>query len=131
MERIPAAVIDKLCEALAAGNHRTTSCVYAKLSYSLFEKWMKAGESEEGTGSLADEFRWKILQAEVRPEIIATSRLIRSNDIQAFKWWLERRHGGRWARRARKAKEDQRLQRELMKQDTDRLLELLEDRNKK
>lgn len=126
-EPVPPQTVDRLCQALAAGNFRTIACVHAKLPSATFDKYMEAGALEDGQQTPAALFRQRVLEAEARAEMTFLLRILRSGEIDALKWWLARRHPGRWDRKgAKKLRDDQRVDRELMRRETEKLFALLE-----
>lgn len=93
-----------LCEALKAGNYRTTACQIAGISYATFNNWMKRGgddedgeriEFEEPYRGFVDDVRSAEAQGEA--ELLETIRLAARQDWKAASWILSKKKKDHWS----------------------------------
>lgn len=92
-------LVEKLCQALAAGNYRTPSAEWAGIAPRTFHEWMRLGK-EQKTGKYRD-FRRRVLEAEKSAEIRSIGLVMKAaaEDPRHAEWWLERKFPQRWGRR--------------------------------
>lgn len=98
--KLSAEVMDKLCQALSAGNFRTPAAEWAGIAASTFHEWMRRGK-EEKAGEYRD-FRRRVIEAEKSAEIRAVGLVMKAaaEDARHAEWWLERKFNARWGRKA-------------------------------
>lgn len=91
--------MDKLCQALAAGNFRNVAAEWSGIGVRTFRDWMKRGK-EQKTGPYRD-FRRRVLEAEKQAEIRVVGLVMKAaaEDPKHGEWWLERKFPERWGRR--------------------------------
>lgn len=91
--------IEKLCQALSAGNWRRVAAEWAGMSYRVFSEWMQRGK-RQARGKYRN-FRRQVLEAEKRAEIRAVGIVMQAaqQDARHAEWWLERKLPMRWGRR--------------------------------
>lgn len=92
-------VVDKLCQALSAGNYRNVAAEWAGISQSTLRHWMQTGK-EQKAGPYRD-FRRRVLEAEKAAEIRAVGLVMQAakDDARHAEWWLERKFNARWGRK--------------------------------
>lgn len=92
-------VVDKLCQALSAGNYRQVAAEWAGISQSTLREWMRLGK-EQKKGPYRD-FRRRVLEAEKAAEIRAVGLVMQAakDDARHAEWWLERKFNERWGRK--------------------------------
>lgn len=93
--------VEKLLQALRAGNFRNVAAEWAGISQRVFREWMAKGKDEKA-GSFRD-FRRRVLEAEKAAEIRAVGLLMKAaeHDAKHASWWLERKFPERWGRKER------------------------------
>jgi len=84
-------VVERITQALRAGNTRRASCAYAGISEDTLSTWMKQ----------KPDFADAIEKAEADAEVRNVAIIQRTADTtwQAAAWWLERRRKGDWSAR--------------------------------
>jgi hypothetical protein len=84
-------VVQRITQALRAGNTRRASCAYAGISEDTFAVWLKD----------IPEFSDSIKKAEGDAEVRNVAIIQRAADTtwQAAAWWLERKHKAEWSSR--------------------------------
>lgn len=92
-------VVEKLCQALSAGNYRNVAAEWAGISVGTLHDWMRRGK-EQRTGKFRD-FRRRVLEAEKAAEIRAVGLVMQAakDDARHAEWWLERKFNERWGRK--------------------------------
>ena len=95
-------VRDRLCSALADGNHFDTACSYAGIGYSTFRSWMVAAQESDAEPKLL-EFLEVITRAMHEAEFYAVKSVKdqMTKDWRAAIAFLERRFPQKWGRRER------------------------------
>lgn len=94
-------VVDKLLQALRAGNFRNVAAEWAGIEDRTLRNWMAKGQAEK-KGRHRDFFR-RVMEAEQAAEIRAVGLLMKAaeNDAKHAAWWLERKFPERWGRKDR------------------------------
>lgn len=92
-------VVEKLCQALSAGNYRNVAAEWAGISARVLREWMRRGK-EQKAGPFRD-FRRRVLEAEKAAEIRAVGLIMKAaqDDPRHAEWWLERKFNDRWGRK--------------------------------
>ncbi len=91
--------VDRLLQALRAGNYISTACQFAGIDESAYYRWMERGESES-SGTHYD-FRERVLEARSAAEVeslVQIRQAANSGTWQAAAWYLERSFPHRWGR---------------------------------
>lgn len=91
--------VDRLLQALRAGNYITVACQFAGIDESAYYRWMERGESE-ASGTHHD-FRERVLEARSSAEVeslVQIRQAANSGTWQAAAWYLERSFPHRWGR---------------------------------
>lgn len=86
------ATVKKITDALAAGNTRKASCLYAGIDQKTFETWVKR----------YSDFSEAVENAESRAEVGHVANIAqaaRKGNWTASAWWLERRRHEDWGRK--------------------------------
>jgi hypothetical protein len=81
----------ELLQALRLGNTRTAACKYVQIPLQRLDVWMRR----------SDQLRVSVEQAEAAAELRVVGHLVQlvdAGDIQAIKFWLERRRPEHWGR---------------------------------
>lgn len=96
-----AEAVERLLQALRAGNFRNVAVEWAGVGERTFREWMAKG-GEQKAGKFRD-FRRRVMEAEQAAEIRAVGLLMKAaeNDAKHAAWWLERKFPERWGRRDR------------------------------
>lgn len=106
--KLTLAVIDRLSEALRAGNFAEAACEYAGISYQQYRRWLLAAE-EPDASDLLIEFREAVVKARATAEIRNVAMIQRAAQDpklwSAAAWWLERSNPQRWGKRQTIAQE--------------------------
>jgi hypothetical protein len=91
--------VDKLCQALMAGNFRSVACEWAGISFRAMRDWMQRGKQQK-KGKFRD-FRRRVLEAEKQAEIRVVGLVMKAaaEDPKHGQWWLERKFPERWGRK--------------------------------
>jgi transposase len=84
-------VVQRITQALRAGNTRRASCAYAGISEDSFSRWM------QDNATFADAIKKAEGDAEVRN--VAIIQKAADTTWQAAAWWLERKHKAEWSSR--------------------------------
>ena len=97
--KLSSEVVDRICQALAAGNYRGVAAQWAGVSQRVMREWMARGK-EEKKGPYRD-FRRRVLEAEKSAEIRAVGLVMKAaqEDARHAQWWLERKFNARWGRK--------------------------------
>ena len=84
-------VVQRITQALRAGNTRRASCAYAGISEDTFAVWLKD----------IPDFSDAIKKAEGDAEVRNVAIIQKAADTtwQAAAWWLERKHKAEWSSR--------------------------------
>jgi hypothetical protein len=92
-------VQQRLCDAIAAGNHYKAACGYAGVSQKVYCEWMNRGAKEK-RGTFR-EFRKAVLKARADAEVALVARWQKhtAESWQACRDLLARRFPKRWAKR--------------------------------
>ena len=95
-------VQERLCAALAGGNHFDTACSYAGISYSTFRSWIVSAQKPDPDPKLL-KFLEAITRAIHDSEMYAVDHIKRQipQDCRAGIAFLERRFPQKWGRRER------------------------------
>lgn len=90
--------MDKIIEAIRAGNYKDVACEWAGVPQRTVRDWMKWGK--ERPDSEYGEFRRKVRTAEKAAEVqlVGEVRLAAKRDAKHAEWLLARRWPERWAR---------------------------------
>ena len=92
-------LIDKLGNALAAGNYIETACDYAGISRSIFYQWLTEAEKPGAKQiylDLMDTVRTSRAEAEMRN--VLKIQKAADDSWQAAAWWLERSQPKKWSK---------------------------------
>lgn len=124
-------IINKIEEALLAGNYILTACEWAGISKDAYYDWLHKGEDPEADDiykRFADTVKKARAEAEVR-NVANIQRAANSGTWQASAWWLERSFHERWGRKTELSGPNQGpIQVEVSREElTQRILELLGD----
>lgn len=95
-------LLQRLSDAICAGNYLQTACGMAGIHYATFRRWMVKGQ--KARDGQFREFRETIRYAEAQAEtkLVAAWQAHTPENWQAARDFLERRWPKRWARRDRK-----------------------------
>lgn len=92
-------VIERLGEALQAGNYIETACDYAGISRQTFYHWLTLAEQSRSNKlltELSDTVRRTRAEAEMRN--VLKIQKAADDSWQAAAWWLERSHSKKWSK---------------------------------
>jgi hypothetical protein len=79
----------RILTALRTGNTRKAAAAYGRIDESTLERWMRRNAGFAG--------RVKLAEAEAHVNVVARLvEQIQAGDVQAMRFWLERRHGSEW-----------------------------------
>lgn len=83
--------VQRITQALRAGNTRRAACAYANIDQSTFANWLKQNS----------DFSDAVEKAEGDAEVRNVSIIQKAADTtwQAAAWWLERKHKAEWSSR--------------------------------
>jgi hypothetical protein len=97
--KLTAAVQEKICTAIRAGNYAVVAACYAGISEHTFYEWMKRGAA--GRGALYAAFHQAVKDAEAAAETYAVAQVrnAAAENWTAAAWYLERKFSKRWGRR--------------------------------
>jgi hypothetical protein len=89
--------IDKLCQALAAGNYPDAACIYAGVSPHILRRILSDGETKPNSkyGKVCHKLKHAIAQAEVR--VVAQWQTHMPRSWQACAAFLQHRYPERWS----------------------------------
>jgi hypothetical protein len=94
-------VIERICEALRAGNFIEPSCEYAGVSHESYFKWMRRANDDDAS-PLHLQFKESVTRARSTAEIRNVAMIQRAaqqpNHWTAAAWWLERVAPARWGK---------------------------------
>ena len=95
--------IQRLLEALRAGNYITSACQYAGISESTYHAWMKQAYSDDATPT-QKEFLESVTKARSEAEVRNVMNIQKAATDPRYwtasAWWLERSFPERWGRRS-------------------------------
>ena len=91
--------IEKLLNALKAGNYIDAACAWAGIGENTYYTWMKKGE--DAKSGKYREFRESVKEAKAQAEVILVAQIKQAipEHWQAAAWMLERRNPEKWGRR--------------------------------
>ena len=94
-------LIDRICEALRAGNYIETACAFAGIAPATYYRWVAESEQDDASELLV-EFREAVKRARADAEVRNVALIQKAaqdpNKWQASAWWLERSFPARWGR---------------------------------
>lgn len=105
--RFNAALTDRVCAALRAGNFIGTACHIAGIGETTFRRWMRKAEADDASPELRA-FRRAVKRARAAAEAEALRNIQAAAERgtwQAAAWFLERSAPERWGRRRTSAAE--------------------------
>jgi transposase len=99
--KLTAAVSDRICQAIRAGNYIETAAVAAGIDKATVHRWLKDGN--RGKSPALKEFCASVEKALAEAEVgaVATITMAGKTQWQALAWRLERQHQTRWGRKDR------------------------------
>ena len=91
-------LVDKICNAIRAGNYAKVACVMAGISEAIYYRWLQEGKKPNARGIYLD-FVESIERAEAEAEVHAVALIkqaANNGSLKASQWYLERKHSDRW-----------------------------------
>ncbi len=91
-------LITAICDRIRLGAYRETAAVACQVPISTFWDWLRKGKERPGT--IYGRFVESVQEAEKATEIMAVEKVFLAGlqDVDHFKWWLERKFPQRWGR---------------------------------
>jgi len=101
-------VLERLTEALKAGNYIETACTYAGIGASTYHAWVTKAEQDDAPKQykdFLDAVKKARAEAEIRNVALIQRAASEGKNWTAAAWWLERSQPARWGRQTKVTQE--------------------------